>query len=143
MTSMRLASAGPLERGDVGQPLEGRGFGDGHRDLNTSGAPPLRSRAWTVRRMEVGEGGRLRELRLAALREAPGAFGSTAEREEAYEPRDWEMLARRPGRGVRRRRLGRAWPACTSTAQRAAAVGHVGRAVRRAGAGSGARSPRR
>jgi hypothetical protein len=32
-----------LERGDVGQPLEGRGFGDGHRDLNTSGAPPLRS----------------------------------------------------------------------------------------------------
>src|SRR5688572_27945162 len=47
--------------------------------------------------MEVGEGGRLRELRLAALREDPGAFGSTAERETTYEPLHWEMLAGGPG----------------------------------------------
>ena len=47
--------------------------------------------------MEVGEGVRLRELRLAALRSDPGAFGSTAEREAAYDGRDWEMLGGGPG----------------------------------------------
>ena len=47
--------------------------------------------------MEVGEGARLRELRLAALRSDPGAFGSSFEREEAYEPLHWEMLAGGPG----------------------------------------------
>jgi RimJ/RimL family protein N-acetyltransferase len=47
--------------------------------------------------MEVGEGGRLRELRLAALREDPGAFGSSSERETTYEPLHWEMLAGGPG----------------------------------------------
>ena len=47
--------------------------------------------------MEVGEGERLRALRLAALSESPGAFGSSHEREAAYEPRDWEMLGGGPG----------------------------------------------
>jgi RimJ/RimL family protein N-acetyltransferase len=50
-----------------------------------------------VRRIEVGEGVRLRALRLAALRDAPGAFGSSAEREAGYPPRDWEMLGGGPG----------------------------------------------
>jgi len=47
--------------------------------------------------MEVGEGGRLRELRLAALRDAPGAFGASAEADEARPARHWEMLAGGPG----------------------------------------------
>jgi RimJ/RimL family protein N-acetyltransferase len=47
--------------------------------------------------MEVGQGSRLRELRLAALRGDPGAFGSSYEREATYEPRQWEMLGGGPG----------------------------------------------
>ncbi len=47
--------------------------------------------------MEVGEGQRLRALRLAALQDTPAAFGSSYEREAAYEPRDWEMLGGGPG----------------------------------------------
>ena len=50
-----------------------------------------------LRRIEVGDGPRLRELRLAALREDPGAFGSTYEREAGYAPRHWEMFAGGPG----------------------------------------------
>jgi RimJ/RimL family protein N-acetyltransferase len=47
--------------------------------------------------MEVGEGGRLRALRLEALRADPGAFSSRHEREAAYEDRHWEMLGGGPG----------------------------------------------
>ena len=47
--------------------------------------------------MEVGEGTRLRALRLAALQDDPGAFSSGYEREAAYDARDWEMLAGGPG----------------------------------------------
>ena len=47
--------------------------------------------------MEVGEGGRLRALRLAALRGAPGAFGATLEEDAARPARDWEMLGGGPG----------------------------------------------
>lgn len=47
--------------------------------------------------MEVGEGGRIRALRLAALQADPGAFSSRHEREAAYEARHWEMLGGGPG----------------------------------------------
>jgi RimJ/RimL family protein N-acetyltransferase len=47
--------------------------------------------------MEVGEGQRLRELRLAALRDAPGAFGATLAEDEARPAPDWEMLGGGPG----------------------------------------------
>ncbi len=47
----------------------------------------------TVRRIRTGEAGLLRDVRLRALRDAPMAFGSTAAREEAYEPEAWERWA--------------------------------------------------
>jgi RimJ/RimL family protein N-acetyltransferase len=47
--------------------------------------------------MEVGEGARLRALRLAALRDSPGAFGATAEQDEARPPVHWDMLGGGPG----------------------------------------------
>jgi RimJ/RimL family protein N-acetyltransferase len=50
-----------------------------------------------VRRIEVGDGERLRALRLAALREDPGAFGATLAEDEARPARDWEMLGGGPG----------------------------------------------
>jgi RimJ/RimL family protein N-acetyltransferase len=50
-----------------------------------------------VRRIEVGEGERLRVLRLAALRDAPGAFGASYAEDAARPPRDWEMLGGGPG----------------------------------------------
>jgi GNAT superfamily N-acetyltransferase len=46
-----------------------------------------------VRRLRPGEAALLRGLRLAALRDAPMAFGSTAEREEAFEAGEWERRA--------------------------------------------------
>jgi RimJ/RimL family protein N-acetyltransferase len=50
-----------------------------------------------VRRIEVGEGERLRTLRLAALRGDPGAFGATYEHDAARPARHWEMLGGGPG----------------------------------------------
>ena len=50
-----------------------------------------------VRRIEVGEGERLRALRLAALRDAPGAFAATAEGDAARPAEDWDMLGGGPG----------------------------------------------
>ena len=50
-----------------------------------------------VRRVEVGEGRRLRALRLAALRDAPGAFEATAAADEARPPQHWDMLGGGPG----------------------------------------------
>ena len=50
-----------------------------------------------VRRIEVGEGERLRAIRLAALRDAPGAFGATEAGDAARPPRDWDMLGGGPG----------------------------------------------
>ena len=47
--------------------------------------------------MEVGEGARLRSLRLAALRDAPGAFGATAEEDEVRPAAGWDMLGGGPG----------------------------------------------
>ena len=44
--------------------------------------------------MRAGEGGRLRELRLRALRDAPDAFSSRPEREEAFTPETWEQRGR-------------------------------------------------
>jgi len=46
--------------------------------------------------VRAGEGGKLRELRLRALREDPGAFRSRAEDEEAFPAEEWE----RRGSGV-------------------------------------------
>jgi RimJ/RimL family protein N-acetyltransferase len=47
-----------------------------------------------VRPVSAGEGDRLRELRLRALREAPDAFSSTPEQEETFGSADWEERAR-------------------------------------------------
>ena len=47
-----------------------------------------------VRRIEAGEGERLRVIRLAALRDAPDAFRSLPEHEEAYAPEVWEQRGR-------------------------------------------------
>src|SRR5215210_6229100 len=46
-----------------------------------------------TRRIEVGEGRRLRALRLTALRESPDAFRSNAEDEEAFPAEEWERRA--------------------------------------------------
>ncbi len=47
-----------------------------------------------VRAVSDGEGGRFRELRMRALHEAPDAFSSSPEREQAYEPAVWEERGR-------------------------------------------------
>jgi ribosomal protein S18 acetylase RimI-like enzyme len=47
-----------------------------------------------VRRVSGGEGERLRELRLRAMRDAPGAFASTADQEAAHPDAHWSQLAR-------------------------------------------------
>jgi GNAT superfamily N-acetyltransferase len=47
----------------------------------------------TVRAVCAGETPRLRELRMRALADAPGAFGSTAEHEEQLAPERWSALA--------------------------------------------------
>jgi RimJ/RimL family protein N-acetyltransferase len=60
-----------------------------------------------VRRIEVGEGERLRAIRLAALRDAPGAFGATADGDAARPLRDWDMLGGGPGAVFVARRPGR------------------------------------
>lgn len=52
-----------------------------------------------VRRLRLSEGPVLRELRLAALAEAPWAFASTYAAEAAYEAEYWEALAERRAAG--------------------------------------------
>ena len=47
--------------------------------------------------MRAGEGERLRELRLAALRDAPDAFTATYECDAARPMRHWDELAAGPG----------------------------------------------
>ncbi|MEZ0294616.1 MAG: GNAT family N-acetyltransferase, partial [Solirubrobacteraceae bacterium] len=46
-----------------------------------------------VRRVVAGEGEQLRAIRLRALRDAPEAFGSSAEREAAYASAVWAERA--------------------------------------------------
>jgi GNAT superfamily N-acetyltransferase len=46
-----------------------------------------------VRAIRTGEGPRLRELRLRAMADAPGAFGSTPEHEEQLSDDHWSALA--------------------------------------------------
>jgi GNAT superfamily N-acetyltransferase len=47
----------------------------------------------TIRAVRAGEGPRLRELRMRAMAEAPGAFGSTAEHEVEQSDEHWSDLA--------------------------------------------------
>jgi RimJ/RimL family protein N-acetyltransferase len=47
--------------------------------------------------MRVGEGARLRDLRLRALADAPEAFAATVEEDAALPAADWEALAAGPG----------------------------------------------
>jgi GNAT superfamily N-acetyltransferase len=47
----------------------------------------------TVRGVRSGEGPRLRELRMRALADAPGAFGSSVEQEEQHPDEHWAQLA--------------------------------------------------
>ena len=48
---------------------------------------------YELRRVRPGEGGRLREIRLRALSEAPGAFGSTFAAESDRPDDDWDRAA--------------------------------------------------
>jgi len=48
---------------------------------------------WRVRRIDAGEGLRLRGFRLHALADAPTAFGSTLAREQAYAEEVWHQRA--------------------------------------------------
>ncbi|MBL7498888.1 GNAT family N-acetyltransferase [Frankia sp. CNm7] len=52
-----------------------------------------------VRRVSAGDGARLREVRLAALAEAPGAFWQTWEAEAARPDDDWRRRAARNAAG--------------------------------------------
>jgi GNAT superfamily N-acetyltransferase len=47
----------------------------------------------TVRAARAGEGPRLRELRMRAIADTPGAFGSTAEHAEQLPEEHWSALA--------------------------------------------------
>jgi ribosomal protein S18 acetylase RimI-like enzyme len=48
---------------------------------------------WRVRRIGPDEGDRLRDIRLRALRDAPGAFASSFETESARPPAAWDEAA--------------------------------------------------
>lgn len=47
----------------------------------------------TIRAVRPGEGPRLRELRMRAMADTPGAFGSTLEHEEQLSDEHWSTLA--------------------------------------------------
>jgi GNAT superfamily N-acetyltransferase len=49
--------------------------------------------AWNIRRIGIGEGLRLRSLRLSALAAAPTAFGSTHAREQRFGDEVWHQRA--------------------------------------------------
>jgi GNAT superfamily N-acetyltransferase len=55
----------------------------------------------TVQRLGHGDGRKLRALRLAALSDAPDAFGSSFAREVEYPPKRWEALAAQSASGER------------------------------------------
>src|SRR5205807_1414164 len=48
---------------------------------------------WRVRRIGPDEGDRLRDIRLRALRDAPGAFAASFESESARPPAAWDEAA--------------------------------------------------
>jgi len=52
-----------------------------------------------IRPIRAGEGRLLRQVRLAALRESPGAFLTTAAHAESLPDEEWESRARRSARG--------------------------------------------
>jgi GNAT superfamily N-acetyltransferase len=56
----------------------------------------------TVRRVRADEGRTLRDVRLAALKESPAAFGSTYEAEAARPDAEWSERAERGAAGIER-----------------------------------------
>src|SRR5689334_6619166 len=87
---MRFASAGRSSEETSASRSKAGASEDCIRALNTVRGAPLRSRTMHVRAMRAGEGQRLRELRLRALRDTPEAFSSWPEREEAFDSQEWE-----------------------------------------------------
>jgi GNAT superfamily N-acetyltransferase len=45
----------------------------------------------TIERLSAGDGGRLRAIRLRALRDAPDAFGTTLDEATSQPPESWEL----------------------------------------------------
>jgi GNAT superfamily N-acetyltransferase len=58
--------------------------------------------AVTVRRVTAGDAARFREVRLAALQDAPSAFGSTYAREVGLADTEWEERVRLASAGAER-----------------------------------------
>ena len=57
--------------------------------------PPAPAGEVAVRRVQPGDGPRLRDIRLRALADAPSAFASTYEQEQARTAQEWEEAATR------------------------------------------------
>ena len=65
-------------------------------ERGTSVSKPLSGRsAPVIKRVDEADWAQLRLLRLAALADSPGMFGSILEREQRYEEKDWREWSRR------------------------------------------------
>src|SRR3954469_12029332 len=93
MTSMRLAWAGRSRAATSASRSRAGASGKGIRQ-STPPAARRYARPVEVRVMRPGEGARLSELRLRALRDAPLAFSSRPEVEERFPPEEWEKRGR-------------------------------------------------
>lgn len=73
----------------------GSGSGDYHRAAGTrqAGSGQALSGDAPIRRIRADDAAHLRDVRLRALRSDPASFGSTYERELAFEPARWDEWA--------------------------------------------------